>query len=116
MSTEIFVVCMVLLEEVRPDMKPTNVKGTTVSAITKRLSAMAVSRVVDMVFRNYANDRLRDTAFERVLTKCENYRLISVAILLAQNLDTAGIARGILAIATNPWYDRFLSFVVGRIV
>lgn len=115
LGKEIFVIYSVLLGEARPDMKPTSVKGTTVSAITKRLSAMAVGRVVDMVFRNYVNDRLRDTAFERVLTECENYRLISIGIILAQNLDTAGMARGMLAIVTNPWYDRFLNFVIGRV-
>lgn len=116
MGAEVDVTFTVLLGEERPDMKPASVKGTTVSAITKRLSAMAVCRVVDLVFRNYANDRIRDTAVERVLTKCENYRLISIAILFAQNLDTAGMARGMLTIVTNPWYDRLLNFVIRRVV
>lgn len=98
-------------------MKPVNVKKpNTVAAVTKKVTTMIVHRAVDLIFNKYSNELLTNSKLEKILTKCEDYKLISIGMLFSQNTDTKKVVRGILAIVANPWYERFLNFIVKTIM
>lgn len=93
-----------------------NTKTTATAVVTKKLVTLVVSRLIDVFFQNYANSRLRYTTMEKIVATCEHYKVFTMAVLFTQQeADTRYVARGILSVIVNPWYDRLMNFFAIKI-
>lgn len=66
---------------------------------------------MDLFFEKYGNERLQSWKIEKFLSKCEEYKLITICILLTKKITPQDVTRNFLTMLMNPLYQQLLNRV-----